>query len=147
MVFTVNIPDRRGIAAEQRERLTRLGDDVVTLEGERGRYRPVEVGDALLVSVNADSETDAQQLVADVLGREPAELVATARDWVKPANASVTAARETASMHRRRRPRTQTAAATTAAPRRWAPSSAAGASHAGSLCARSRGSVSCRRRM
>jgi len=40
MVFTVNIPDRRGIAAEQRERLTRLGDDVVTLEGERGATGP-----------------------------------------------------------------------------------------------------------
>jgi len=91
MVFTVNIPDRRGIAAEQRGHLTRLGDDVVTLDGERGRYRPVEVGDALLVSVNADSEADAQQIVADILGREPAELVATARDWVRPATASVTA--------------------------------------------------------
>ena len=86
MVFTVNIPDRRGIAAEQRELLTRLGDDVVTLDGERGRYRPVEVGDALLVSVNAASEADAQRIVADVVGREPAQLVATARDWVKPAD-------------------------------------------------------------
>jgi transcriptional regulator with XRE-family HTH domain len=100
MVFTVNIPDRRGIAAQQREQLTRLGDDVLTLDGERGRYRPVEVGDALLVSVNADSEDDAQRLVADILGREPAELVATARDWVKPAAASAGAA-EAATSRRR----------------------------------------------
>jgi len=92
MVFTVTIPDRRGITADQRERLTRLGDDVLTLDGERGRYRPVEVGDALLVSVNAESEDAAQQLVADILGREPAELVATARDWVRPVAAGVTAA-------------------------------------------------------
>jgi transcriptional regulator with XRE-family HTH domain len=91
MVFTVNIPDRRDISAEQRERLARLGDDVVTIEGERGRYRPVEVGDALLVSVNAESEADAERLVADVLGRQPTELAATARDWVKPATASVAA--------------------------------------------------------
>lgn len=100
MVFTVNIPDRRGIVAEQRELLTRLGDDVVTLDGERGRYRPVEVGDALLVSVNADSEADAQRIVADVVGREPAQLVATARDWVKPPIASVTAPRRPASSRR-----------------------------------------------
>ncbi len=100
MVFTVNIPDRRGIAAEQRELLARLGDDVVTLDGERGRYRPVEVGDALLVSVNADSEADAQRLVADIVSREPAQLVATARDWVKPATASVTGAESPASARR-----------------------------------------------
>jgi len=92
MVFTVNIPDRRGITAEQRVRLTGLGEDVLTLDGERGRYRPVQVGDALLVSVNADSEADAQRLVAEVVGREPAELVATARDWVKPAASPVATA-------------------------------------------------------
>ena len=89
MVFTVNIPDRRGISAEQREQLTRLGDDVVTRDGERGRYRPVEVGDALLVSVNADSEADAERLVAAIIDREPAQLAATARDWVRPAATSV----------------------------------------------------------
>jgi transcriptional regulator with XRE-family HTH domain len=95
MVFTVNIPDRRGITAEQRERLSKLGDDVLTIDGERGRYRPVEVGDALLVSVNADSEADAELLVAHIVGRKPTQLVATARDWVKPAVASVTAAQGT----------------------------------------------------
>ena len=102
MVFTVNISDRRGISAEQRQRLTRLGDDVVTLEGERGRYRPVEVGDALLVSVNADGEADARQVVADILDREPAELVATARDWVKPVTVSAAAADGPASLRRTR---------------------------------------------
>ncbi len=102
MVFNVNIADRRGITAAQREQLTRLGQDVVTLEGERGRYRPVEVGDALLVSVNADSEADAQRVVAEVVGREPGELVATARDWVKPAPATADAADEPTSVRRGR---------------------------------------------
>jgi len=100
MVFTVNIPDRRGISAEQRSRLAELGQDVLTLDGERGRYRPVEVGDALLASVNADSEAEAQRLVAEAVGREPSELVATARDWVKPALSTVTPAEGPTSLQR-----------------------------------------------
>jgi len=44
------------------------------------------------VSVNADSEADAQQVVADILGREPAELVATARGLGQAGDRECTAA-------------------------------------------------------
>jgi len=84
MVFSVSIDDRGGITPEQRDRLTRLADEVVTVDGERGRYRPVVVGDGLLVTVNAESEADAQRVVAAVLERKATELTATARDWVRP---------------------------------------------------------------
>lgn len=85
MVVSVSIDDRGGITPEQRDRLTRLADDVVTVDGERGRYRPVVLGNGLLVTVNAGSEADARRLVAAVLGRKPAELTASVRDWVTSA--------------------------------------------------------------
>ena len=80
MVFSVNIGEREGITSMQRARLAWLADHVVTEDGERGRYRPVALGDRLLVTVNAESEADAQRVVAAVLGRKPTELTATARD-------------------------------------------------------------------
>ena len=88
MVFSVSIDGREGITSQQRERLAWLADHVVTVDGERGRYRPVVLGDGLLVTVNAQSEADAQRLVAGVLGRKPTELTATACDWVPPATAT-----------------------------------------------------------
>ena len=82
MVFSVSIGEREGITSIQRDRLAWLADHVVTEDGKRGRYRPVELGDRLLVTVNADSAADAQRVVAAVLGRKPTGLTATARDWV-----------------------------------------------------------------
>lgn len=85
MVFSVSIGEREGITSIQRDRLAWLADHVVTEDGERGHYRPVELGDRLLVTVNAESAADAQRVVAAVLGRKPTGLTATARDVVPPA--------------------------------------------------------------
>lgn len=82
MVFSVSIRESAGITSVQRDRLAWLAGHVVTVDGELGRYRPVVLGHGLLVTVNAESEADAQRVVAAVLGRKPTELTATARDWL-----------------------------------------------------------------
>ncbi len=85
MVFNVSIPYESHTTPQQRGELERLCADVLTKDGQRGRYQPVQVGDTLLTSMNATGEAQARHVVGAVVGRDPDDLVATARDWLDAA--------------------------------------------------------------
>ncbi len=94
MVFNVSIPHESHTTPAQLDVLTRLGQHVISRDGERGRYLPVQVGETLLTTLNARNEAQARRTVAEAVGRDPADLVATSRDVpdLAPMVARVTAA-------------------------------------------------------
>jgi hypothetical protein len=79
MVFNVSVPNEQRTTQDQLDVLSRLAQHVIAQDGRRGRYQPVRVGDTLLTSLNARNAAQARRTVAEALGRDPAELVASTR--------------------------------------------------------------------
>lgn len=88
MVFHVSVPHERHTTPDQLDELARRSRRLVTKDGRRGGYRPVRIGETLVTTVSARNETQARRMVADVVGRDPDELVASPRGPVRPSPAA-----------------------------------------------------------